>query len=137
MDDTICDYKTAYKLAKEKNPEIEHPQSVAGFFLNLKPLPEAIEAVNLLRKDYDVYILTRPSYQNPLCYTEKRLWVEKYFDLEFCRKLIFCSDKTLIIGDILIDDVAWIGFKGRQIMFGKLGANDWQETLSAIERLQE
>ena len=35
MDDTLCDYMGAHKKAKESNPDIEFPQSIDGFWLNL------------------------------------------------------------------------------------------------------
>jgi len=102
MDDTICDFKSALKKYKTK----QFPQSKIGFFEKLKPIDGAIDGVNLLRllPHVDVYILTAPSVKNPNCYTEKRLWIEQYFDLEFCKKLIICANKGLLKGDFIIDD---------------------------------
>jgi len=102
MDDTICDFKQAIKYRRK----LQFPQSKIGFFENLKPIDGAIDGVNFLREqqDVDVYILTAPSIKNSHCYTEKRLWIEKYFDLEFCKKLIICNNKALLKGDYLVDD---------------------------------
>ena len=96
MDDTICDYKSQYEKMHKLNPTVKYPQSIKGFFVDMDPIPGALDAVNKLRKDFDVYILTRPSYKNPLCYTEKRIWIEKHFDLEFCDKLIISPNKEFI-----------------------------------------
>ncbi len=35
---------------------------------------------------------------------EKRVWIEKYFGLEFTEKLIISANKGLLKGDLLIDD---------------------------------
>ena len=87
MDDTLAKYQQAHTLAKQ-NTGIEFPQSIPNFFLDLEPIEGAIEGVLLLSKKYDVQFLTAPSFMNPLSYTEKRLWIEKYFGLEWCKKLI-------------------------------------------------
>ena len=52
----------------------------------------------------EVYILTAPSVRNPFSYTEKRLWVEKYFDLDLYRRLIISPYRGLLKGDLLIAD---------------------------------
>ena len=129
MDDTICDFMGAYNEDRLKYPNIVYPQSQYGFFTNLEPLPGAIDAVNELRSKYDVYILTRPSHYNPLCYTEKRVWIEKYFGVDFCEKLILCGYKNLLKGDILIDDKLWPGFEGEQIQFGVGPFPNWTAVL--------
>lgn len=126
MDDTICNYREAYLLNKVF---YEYPQSNEGFFINLQPIENAIESVNLLREIFDVYILTRPSYMNPLCYTEKRLWVEKFFGLDFCKKFIISPNKALLKGGYLIDDVLWDEFEGKQIQFGNVQYPDWDTVL--------
>lgn len=131
MDDTICHFMDAY-LAK-RTDSIKYPQSQYGFFANLKPIKGAIESVNELRKRHDVYILTRPSHLNPLCYTEKRIWIEKHFDLDFCEKLIICPNKDLVRGDYLIDDMPWPNFLGRQLMFGSEKFPDWKSILNYFD----
>lgn len=118
MDDTLCDFTSAWNMVKQKQPEVVYPQSTKGFFFNLAPIEDAIDTVNELRQLFDVYILTAPSYKNPLCYTEKRLWVEKHFDLEFTKQLIICAHKNLLIGDFLVDD--YLSGKGQENFAGKL-----------------
>ena len=85
---------------------------------------------------YDVYILTSPAVRNPASYIEKRLWIEKYFNLEFTRKLIISSNKGLLRGDILIDDhkEGWgqDGFKGQFIHFGSTQYPDWNQVLKQL-----
>lgn len=126
MDDTICDFTGEFLIRTRIHPEIVYPQSQWGFFLDLEPLPDAINIVNLLRTKYKVYILTRPSVMNPLCYTEKRVWIEKYFGIDFCKNLIICYDKSMVKGDYLIDDKIHEGFEGEHIHFGTEKFSNWQ-----------
>jgi 5'-nucleotidase len=132
MDETICQFMKAYNMKKLLNPEIKYPQSQYGFFLDLEPIPGAIDALKTLMEEYDVYILTRPSYLNPLCYTEKRVWIEKNFGIEFCERLIMCCDKSMVKGDYLIDDLYHEGFEGEQIMIGSEKYRTWAPILEYL-----
>jgi len=139
MDDTVCNFMKAVKERREFKSlqplEFKFPQSKVGFFENLEAIPGAIESVNFLREmdDVDVYILTAPSVRNPHCYTEKRIWIEKHFDLEFCKKLIICANKGLLKGDFLIDDyISGKGqenFEGKLIHFGSEKFPDWKSVI--------
>lgn len=118
MDDTLCDYAGAHRAALKKDPHNKWPQSVYDFYRKLNELPDAIWGMNELeRLGFDVWILTRPSYMNPTCYTEKRMWVEDHLGIDWCRKLILCPDKSLMKGEYLIDDQLWPDFEGEQILF--------------------
>ena len=134
MDDTICDYELAYKMNKLLNPGINYPQSQYGFFRSLSPIDGALEALEILSTNNDVWILTRPSVQNLLCYTEKAEWIKNHLGEEWLNKLIICPDKSLVLGDYLIDDCPWLGFKGQQIMFNKNTCN-WSDTLSLLNEM--
>lgn len=125
MDDTICHYANAHKAALEANPAIQFPQSQYGFYLGLKPIDRAIWWLNKLTEYYDVWILTRPSIKNPLCYIEKRVWVEQHLGMPFCEKLIICPEKGLLRGDYLVDDFPWPTFQGEQILFGSETYPNW------------
>lgn len=137
MDDTICQLQPALAKARQNNPDIKYPQSVLGFFEALEPIPGAIEAVTELRAKADIYILTAPSVRNPLCYSEKRLWIEKHFDLDFCHRLIISPNKGLLKGDILVDDYdhgkGQENFTGRLIHFGSEYYPDWGAVLKELE----
>jgi 5'(3')-deoxyribonucleotidase len=116
MDGVLCDYKTAYLNAIQRTPEIIYPQSQIGFFLNLKPLPMVCD-MDFYYENFDTYILTSPSVKNPLCYTEKRLWIEKHLGMKYCDKLIISPNKTLNKGNYLIDDNFW-EFEGKLLLLG-------------------
>jgi 5'(3')-deoxyribonucleotidase len=126
MDNTLCNFKDAYIKAIKETPEVIYPQSQWGFFTNLEPMEGAIEVVNELREIHDVFILSRPSVRNPLCYTEKRIWVENHIGLDFCDRLILCAHKNLLMGDYLIDDNPW-DFTGKQLLYGQTPYENWDK----------
>ena len=102
MDGVLCDYwKRFYEL---QNGYIKLPQTTYGFYTSLEPIEGAIESFKWLEEHFDTWILTRPSYQNPLCYTEKRVWVEENLGIKAAQRLIICWNKGLLKGDYLIDD---------------------------------
>jgi len=131
MDHVLCDFGKAYRASKNSDPLCAYPQSKPGFFKSLKPIQNAIETYNWLLSDrsFDVWILTAPSIKNPLCYTEKRLWVEEYLGLDVVNHLIISPDKSLLKGDYLIDDYAsgkgQENFEGQLIHFGSEQFPDW------------
>lgn len=130
QDDVLCDYKGGYIKGVLEDPMVKYPQSKEGFYLDLEPLPGAVEGVKFLQKHFEVYIATRPSYMNAHCYTEKRIWIEKYLGLETCKNLGLTPNKNLLIGDCLIDDVPWVGFKGKQILFGSDEYPNWESVIN-------
>jgi 5'-nucleotidase len=142
MDGVLCDFEGAMALALEREPGRRYPQSRVGFFLELAPLPGAIEAVNSLREQPQlaVYVLTAPSNFNPHSYTEKRLWVEEQFDFAFTERLIICSDKSLLKGDVLVDDHhegrGQEGFEGQLLHFGTPACPDWESALAQINEIR-
>ena len=133
MDDTICKY-TEHHAAEYSRTNLKYPQSQKGFYLKIVPISGAIEAVNKLNEIFDVWFLTRPSYKNAHCYTEKRLWIEEHFGLEWCNKLILHPDKSLAIGHYLVDDHPWPGFKGEQLLFGSKKYPNWNKVYNTLLR---
>ena len=135
MDDVLCDYTKAYNNIKAQQLDLEFPQSVPGFFENLEPMDNAVRSYLDLADRFDIHILSAPSVFNPLCYTEKRIWVEKHLGFEYVHNLILATNKGLLKGDYLIDDyVAGRGqehFEGELIHFGSKQYPDW---LSIVEK---
>ena len=142
MDGVLCDYwKRFHEL---QNESIILPQTTYGFYTSLEPIEGAIEAYKWLEEHFDVYILTRPSYQNPLCYTEKRVWVEKYLGIKAAQRLIICWNKGLLRGEYLIDDtliyrgkteeqrLLQTPFEGRFMHFGADYKN-WESTKQQLK----
>ena len=104
MDKTIANFDKAATESLKKTPGIQFPQCQYKFFENLEPMSGAIGAVQWLSKYYDVVFLTRNSEKNLLSYTEKAVWIQKYFGENCVKNLIICYDKTMVKGDYLIDD---------------------------------
>lgn len=76
-----------------------------GFFANLEPITGAIEALKkLLALGYDVRICTAPTKIFDNCVAEKFAWVKQHLWQEFVERIVLTRDKTLVHGDILIED---------------------------------
>jgi len=76
-----------------------------GFFRNLTVIPGAIKAVKYaIKKGHCVYICTAPISESRYCIQEKLEWIKEHLGKEFLEKTIFTKDKTLVNGDVLIDD---------------------------------
>lgn len=138
MDDVLCDFSGAHKKALELNPNILIPQSQFGFYQKLQPLPGAIKAMKSLYASsvYTPYILTAPSTRNPFSYTEKRVWVEDWLGYALVDRLIICSHKGLLKGDVLIDDNncgrGQEIFEGKLIHFGSTKFPDWDSVCKEL-----
>jgi len=95
---------------KEQYPEELRPLVMEillepAFFRDMMPVDGAKEA--LLEMDamgLEVFICTSPfsTYQN--CVREKYEWVENTLGSKWINRIILTKDKTLIKGDLLIDD---------------------------------
>jgi 5'-nucleotidase len=72
-----------------------------GLFLNLQPLPNAIEVLERLHLEYDILIVTS-SVSN--AFAEKERWVEKHLPFIGKYNLVFSHRKSMISGDLLFDD---------------------------------
>lgn len=137
MDGVLCDFLGAFLWWKKNHPEIEYPQSQFGLFSNLEPIPGAIEGFKKLEEHFDVYILTRPSTYNLMCYTEKADWVRRHLGGHVLENLIICCDKSLVkgVGHVLIDDTVQAGqldFEGEFVHFGSEKFRNWEEVIKHL-----
>ncbi len=138
LDDTLCDYSGRHAEMLTKHPTVGFPQSQVDFYRKLEPLPEAIDAVGKLRESgrFDLWILSAPSVYNPMSYLEKRLWVADHFGMWGAEHLILCPDKSLLRGDVLVDDKrsgrGQEGFAGTLIELGSGQYPDWTSVLSYL-----
>lgn len=78
-----------------------------GFYQELPVMEGAIEALNyLVEKGHNVKICTSPmlpKFEN--CVLEKYNWMLKHFGNSWVERMILTKDKTMVRGDILIDDM--------------------------------
>lgn len=135
MDGVLCDFYSARDKALLKNPEQKFPQSQWGFFLRLEEIPDAVYSFNKLKEKYDVWILTRPSFKNVNCYTEKAQWLLDHLGEGILEKTIITPDKSLVKGDYLIDDMGNAGqenFEGEWIHFGTEKFKNWKKVLDYL-----
>ena len=135
MDGVLCNFYKAAMEALQKTPEQKYPQSQWGFFLKLEEIPGAIDAVNKLKEKYDVWILTRPSFHNVNCFTEKAQWIWDHLGFDMLQKTIMAGDKSLVKGDYLIDDSATAGqpdFEGEWLKFDSERFPNWDAVLEYL-----
>jgi len=144
MDGVLCNFDKAMlarsienrqKQLEEKSIEQKYPQSKHGFFLNLEEIPDAIESFKKLQEKYDVWILTRPSFMNIHCYTEKAQWVYNHLGFESLKQTIMAGDKSMLKGDYLIDDMNTdhqSEFEGQWIEFGSERFPNWKSVINYL-----
>ncbi|MGD1527174.1 5' nucleotidase, NT5C type [Vibrio harveyi] len=138
MDDTLCKYSEAKNKALQACPEMIYPQSQHGFYMWLEMMEDAFTAMSYLMKSdkCEIWIATAPSVNNPMSYTEKRCWVGRNLGEQFADRLIIIPDKSLLKGDILIDDlIAGRGqedFEGEVWQFGSAEYPDWKSILNSL-----
>ena len=76
-----------------------------GFIRDLPPVPGAVDAFHaLLAMGWDVRICTSPLTQYENCVAEKYQWVERHLGRDATQRMILTRDKTLVRGDLIIDD---------------------------------
>lgn len=97
----------------------------------MDPIPGAVEAVDKLKEKYDIYILSTAPWNNPSAWSDKLLWVKKYFGVVFYKRLILSHHKNLCIqpGAYLVDDRARHGadqFGDNWIEFGSEKFPNWE-----------
>jgi 5'(3')-deoxyribonucleotidase len=135
MDNVLVDFPSGIECLSEKTRcEYEGRfDEVPGIFGLMKPVPGAVEAVQILSQHFDCYILSTAPWKNPSAWTDKAEWVHRYFgsdrDSPFYKRLIISHHKDLNKGDYLIDDRTKNGageFEGELIRFGSEKFPDWK-----------
>jgi len=100
--------RSKFYIKEESPPEyrdfITSIYAEPGFIRSLPPVAGAIDAINEISKEHTVFICTTPLDKFENCVLEKYYWVLENLGFELTKRLILTKDKTLIKGDILIDD---------------------------------
>lgn len=105
-------------------------QKLGAFWQHWNPLPGAIKGYHRLCEKYEVYILSTAPWKNPLAWSDKLVWVQRYLGEIAYKRLIISHHKNLNSGDYLIDDRIKNGagdFKGEHIHFGTESFPDWNK----------
>lgn len=131
MDGVLCDYAG---YCNENNLDPHDTDDVMGLFLNLKPIPGAIDGFRKLMEHYDVYVLSTAPWENEFALSEKNAWIKEYLP-EAYKRVIYSHHKHLCAGDYLIDDRLKNGsekFTGELIHFGTDKYPDWNSVLKYL-----
>lgn len=137
MDGVLVDFQSGIdKLSDETKEQYKNNiDETPGLFALMDPIPGAIEAVQLIAKKYDVYILSTSPWNNPTAASDKIEWVKKYLNGVFHKRVIITHHKELLIGDYLIDDRSKNGaseFQGEWLQFGSEKYPDWDAILEHL-----
>jgi len=137
MDGVVADFTKKWELmyGRELSKSQPIPPTPAGFYRDLELITGAYESIKLLQTKFDVYFLSTAEWDNPTSFTDKRLWVEEKFGESAKKKLILSHNKSLNIGDYLIDDRTLNGaseFTGGFIHFGSTMFPDWKSVITWI-----
>lgn len=141
MDNVLVNFESGIDFLDEatKAAYAGRLDEVPGIFALMEPMSGAIEAVLRLSRIYEVYILSTAPWLNPSAWSDKLLWVQKYFGREegspFYKRLILSHHKELNQGAILIDDRMKNGvehFQGQHLHFGTEDCPDWRSVLNLL-----
>lgn len=113
------------------------PKNAPGVFALMDPIPGAIEAINRLADNFDVYILSTAPWNNPSAWSDKLNWIKMHLGGQFEKKLILSHHKELLCGDYLVDDWDKHGtseFQGEWIQYGSQQFPDWDAVEKYLNR---
>ena len=138
MDGVLADYEASMDRVKAILGEEANHEEIKrtwGWYLNLPPIPGAIEAFQKLSVKYNTFILSTPSWTNTSSWGDKRIWVSENLGQAAFKKLILCHDKGLFTGKVLIDDRVGTNqpnFNGQHIHFGQEPFQNWEKVLDYL-----
>jgi 5'-nucleotidase len=129
MDGVLADFVTGFKAAWANHglpdyfgrweqwdlthyiPVQEHKDMVdvvmcqPGLFRGLPVMPGAVDAVlGLMAEGHQVWICSTPVANSPCCMDEKLAWLKEHFGAAVAKRAILTQDKTIVRGEILVDD---------------------------------
>ncbi len=114
-----------------------------NFFRTLPVMPDAIESVRELQKNFEVYIVSAAT-EFPISLAEKVAWLDEHFPFIGWENIVLCGSKKIINTDYLIDDHCKnLDYCiGKPIMFTAfhninkthhLRVNNWKEAVSVLK----
>lgn len=131
MDGVVVDFNKFRAISGLTGDEVK---KIPGAYLDMDPIPGALEGVrSLIGMGHEVWLATKPPTGIPQAYADKVAWVLRYLP-ELKRRIILTHDKSLLLGDVLIDDRPHKAnaekFEGVLIKFG--GNIDWPFVLREL-----
>lgn len=103
-DESLNQYYAQDLYPEEHQMEIRKLMMTPGFYRDLKPIEGSIETIKKLAEKYTVFFCTAPLDGHETCASEKIEWVREHYGDEFANCIVITRDKTIVRGDILIDD---------------------------------
>lgn len=108
-----------------------------GFFRNLPVMDNCVEVMEKLNLRYEVFVVSA-ALEFPNSLNDKLEWLNEHMPFLTWRQVVFCGDKRMIEGDIMIDDHVrnLVHFKGKPYLYsaahntGENGyerINNWNE----------
>jgi len=92
-------------LDEEGLAAVNFVMELPGFYAELEPIEGMADALrDMVAEGHVVHICTSPYVTNPTCASDKLDWLEKHVGPGWAHRAVITSDKTLVRGDILIDD---------------------------------
>lgn len=99
-------FLSPHKVMSEQEAFI---QSLPGYYRDLEPIEGGLAALEELEANgHDVRLCSTPAVQNPTCASDKLDWVDEHLGSKWVKRTILTHDKTLILGDVLVDDKPFI-----------------------------
>ncbi|WP_395340736.1 5' nucleotidase, NT5C type [Ningiella sp. W23] len=137
MDNVIVDFPSAFKhLSDETKAQYAgRLDEVPNIFSMMKPMRNAVQSVEALSKQFDVYVLSTAPWENRTAWSDKLDWVKKYLGSTVYKRLILSHNKHLNTGAYLIDDRLANGadrFTGEHVHFGTERFPDWASVLDYL-----
>ena len=106
--------KPEYEVFKNGRKHV----NTKGFFRNAPLMNGCVEVMKKLNEKYDVFIVSA-AMEFPNSLPEKYEWLAEHFSFITWQQIVFCGSKTIVYGDIMIDDhyKNLDNFKGQTILF--------------------
>lgn len=101
----LAHHDTEKNYPKEYGDIIEEITLRKGFYRSFLPIKGGREALEHMQAlGHDVRICTAPKRKYQNCVLEKLEWIEEHLGSTWAEQTIITRDKTLVTGNILIDD---------------------------------
>lgn len=104
-------FATDHLPSKRERAMARDMVNARGWFRHLPVVDGALEGLNQLETaGLDVWLCTKPLEQNPSSRDDKAAWVSEYLGRRWEEKLILTPNKSMVRGDILLDDAPALGW---------------------------
>ncbi len=106
------------KLELEAFPDGVRYLNTPGFFREAPPMEGSVSGLKMLDNKYHVLVVSLAT-EYPGTIPEKIEWLNRNFPFLSWKQMVFCGDKSMIRGDILVDDHAknLDHFDGERILY--------------------